>query len=73
MFNYFVISRRMNTPVSTYYPIKTLFSASFTFSTKEKDSEIGYSVTSLRSANAKRVWLGIRSFVGLVQGITAAI
>ena len=45
----------------------------FTFSAKEKDSEIGYSVTSLRSANAKRVWLGIRSFVGLVQGITAAI
>ena len=34
---------------TTYHPTKTTFSATFTFSEKEKDAETGYSVTSLRS------------------------
>ncbi len=35
-----------------YFSIKTLFSATFTFSAKEKDSETGFSVTSLRSVSS---------------------
>ncbi|MBR4918142.1 MAG: hypothetical protein IKZ52_02875 [Bacteroidales bacterium] len=42
----------MNDTLLTYCPIKTSLSARFTFSAKEKDSETGYSVTSLRSVSS---------------------
>ncbi len=50
----------MNTPVSTYYPIKTLFSASFTFSAKEKDSETGFSYFGSRYYSSDlSIWLSV--------------
>ena len=50
----------MNTPILTYYPIKTLFSASFTFSAKEKDAETGFSYFGSRYYSSDlSIWLSV--------------
>ena len=50
----------MNALALTYYPIKTLFAARFTFSAKEKDTETGYSYFGSRYYNSDlSIWLSV--------------
>ena len=50
----------MSTQTLTYYPIKTSFSARFTFSAKEKDAETSYSYFGSRYYNSDlSIWLSV--------------